>query len=175
MGAKSRSKGRKFEQDVARFLRDWLGPTWTVARNQTDRQRGQLADCAGEFTIERATPSRLGGFNRFPFAIECKAGEAFDEGQLWREPVCGPIVKWWAQAWRQASAVGRRPMLICKRNLGEVLCAVRPRDVNVPPGPSMSILVSGAGVVVFPIASLTRCHVDLEQFAREHPAPPSRS
>lgn len=119
----SRSKGRGFEQQIARDLRAWLGSDWTVTRNQTDRQGGQVKGAAGEFTIDGPFP--------FPFAIECKAHEAFEYSQLWTAPVVGPLPKFWAQANRQANPVCRRPMLIVKRNLGAVLVVLRPSDALV--------------------------------------------
>jgi len=96
----SRSKGRAFEQSIAKTLRAWLGPDWTVTRNQTDRQGGQVKDSAGEFTIDGPFP--------FPFAIECKAVEAFEYSQLWEAPVVGPMPKFWAQAVRQGGEGGSR-------------------------------------------------------------------
>lgn len=122
MGRQPRAAGRRFEQRVARDLREALGPAWTVTRNQTDRQKGQTG-CAGEFTID--------GPVAFPFAIECKDGHGFKLGQLWADPVPGPLATtpskegFWAQAVRQAESVGKRPMLIF-REAGSrvVLCAV---------------------------------------------------
>ena len=90
----SRSKGRGFEQQIARDLRAWLGDGWTVTRAQTDRQGGQVASVAGEFQID--------GPWEFPFAIECKAHEAFEYSQLWTSPIVGPLPKFWSQAVRQA-------------------------------------------------------------------------
>ncbi len=114
----ARTKGSAFERKIATMLREWLGPQWIVMRNQTDRQKGQVDDQGGEFTI-----THLDKTTRFPWAIECKAVEAFDHSQLWDAPIGGPLPKFWAQAVRQAEIVARRPLLIFKRNFCEILVA----------------------------------------------------
>lgn len=148
-GTNGRTKGADFERDIAKDLRTWLGDAWTVLRTQTDRQRGQTGH-AGEFTIQRAADLAV-----FPFAIECKAHKAFDEGQLWRVPVVGPLPKFWAQAVRQAKMVSSKPLLIVKRNLGPVLVVVRPGDAatllgeNHWPKPSMQVVIEGEDLKVY--------------------------
>lgn len=124
MPVNSRNKGRSFEQAVASDLREALGAEWIVMRNQTDRQRGQVG-AAGEFSIQRLD---VASGPRFPWCIECKAYGDWHEGQLWREPVVGHVVRWWEQASRQAASIQAAPMLICKRNRGEVLVIVRQAD-----------------------------------------------
>lgn len=117
-GVNGRTKGATFERDIARDLRAWLGEGWDVSRTPTDRQRAQdRSGHAGEFTI---VPPEGGG-QIFPWAIECKNSAAFDLRQLWRTPIDGPLPGWWAQAVRQAEAVGRRPLLIVKVARGETL------------------------------------------------------
>ena len=113
-GKKSRNKGANFERAVATKLREWLGDEWTVSRNPTDRQKGKTG--AGEFEV-------VGPF-RFPFAIECKARESFDYGQLLRVPATGPFISFWGQAKDQAGAAEKAPLLIFKRNNGPVLAAM---------------------------------------------------
>lgn len=115
MGAHSRNKGRKFEQDVARDLREWLGEDWSVKRLRTDEQRGE--DHAGEFAVR--------GPHRFPFAVECKAHRAFDVRQLWKVPVTGSFPAWWEQADRQAACSSRTPLLVISPHLGENLAVMR--------------------------------------------------
>jgi len=112
-----RAKGRAFEQQIARDLRRQLGTGWVVERNQTDRQRGE-SGTAGEFSIVRREGSTGAPFK---WCIECKAHKTFSEGQLWRTPVPGLIQEWWAQACRQAQAVGLAPLLIVRRTRGEIL------------------------------------------------------
>jgi len=139
----SRSKGKSFEQAIARDLRAWLGDGWTVTRAQTDRQGGQVAGVAGEFQID--------GPWEFPFAIECKAHESFEYSQLWTSPIVGPLPKFWAQAVRQADKVGRRPMLLLKRNLGAVLVVLRPTDAGsllVKPRVTLACFLGGERVAV---------------------------
>lgn len=148
-GTNGRTKGADFERDIAKDLRTWLGDEWTVLRTQTDRQRGQTGH-AGEFTIERKDGAR------FPFAIECKAHKTFDEGQLWRVPVVGPLPKFWAQAVRQAELVDGRPLLIVKRNLGPVLVVLRPGDAAALlgeknwPKPNMQLMIGDECLKVYP-------------------------
>jgi len=130
MSVNSRTKGKTFEQAIARDLRAWLGDGWLVERNQTDRQRGAGASgTAGEFSIMR---SDVASGPPFAWCVECKRHESFDEGHLWRSPVVGPLPAWWAQATRQAAAVGRKPLLVVKRNHGETLALVRPDDWKRP-------------------------------------------
>lgn len=123
-----RAKGAAFERRIANDLRTWLSPEatgqiWTVMRAQTDRQRGQDPDHAGEFVIECPTDRR----QRFPWSIECKSEKAWHEAQLWSTPVTGPITStekrrgYWQQTVEQASSVGLAPVLIVKRNHGPVL------------------------------------------------------
>ena len=113
-GKKSRNKGANFERAIATRLRQWLGDDWTVKRNPTDRQKGKAG--AGEFEI-------VGPFS-FPFAIECKAHESFDYGQLFRVPVTGPFGGFWQQAKDQAEAAEKRPLLFLKRNNGPILVGI---------------------------------------------------
>lgn len=117
-GVNGRTKGATFERDIARDLRAWLGAGWDVSRTPTDRQRAQdRSGHAGEFTI--VPPD--GSWFRFRWAIECKNSAAFDLRQLWRKPIDGPLPGWWAQAVKQAEAVGRSPLLIVKVARGETL------------------------------------------------------
>ena len=113
-GKKSRNKGANFERAIAARLRQWLGDDWTVKRNPTDRQKGKAG--AGEFEIVGPFP--------FPFAIECKAHESFDYGQLFRTPVTGPFEGFWEQAKAQADAAEKLPLLLLKRNNGPILVAM---------------------------------------------------
>lgn len=130
MSVNSRTKGRAFEQAIARDLRAMLGDEWIVERNQTDRQRGAGASgTAGEFSIARRDLASGPGFS---WCIECKAYKGWDEGQLWRSPVVGPLPDWWAQAKRQAASVGLRPLLVAKRDRGEALAFVRGDDWRAP-------------------------------------------
>jgi hypothetical protein len=138
----SRTKGKSFEQDIARDLRAWLGDDWTVERNQTDRQAGDTGT-AGEFNIRHRT-----GAAGFPWCIECKAYADWDEGQLWRVPVVGPVPRFWKQAVRQAAAVGLRPLLIAKRNRGEVLVFRCAEEGAHRESPQMAIVLDGETVLV---------------------------
>jgi hypothetical protein len=140
----SRTKGREFEQSIARDLREQLGEGWVVQRNQTDRQRGATGT-AGEFSILPVDPSKG---EAFAWCVECKAYKAWDEGQLWRSPIVGPLPGWWAQARRQASAVGLAPVLIAKRDRGEVLAFVRALDWAAPASPPWLSLNIGADFVL---------------------------
>ena len=119
-GKKSRNKGANFERAIATRLRQWLGEDWEVKRNPTDRQNGKAG--AGEFEIV--------GPHQFPYAIECKAHESFDYGQLFRNPVTGPFLGFWEQAVEQAASAEKDPMLILKRNSGPVLVALKPGAVT---------------------------------------------
>lgn len=131
MSVNSRTKGKAFEQAIARDLRAWLGEDWLVERNQTDRQRGATGT-AGEFSVMRREPASGPAFS---WCLECKAHASWDEGQLWRSPVVGPLPGWWEQARRQAAAVGKRPVLVAKRDRGEVLAFVRASDWDRPVAP----------------------------------------
>lgn len=142
MPINSRSKGKSFEQDIARDLRAWLGDGWTVERNPTDRQRGATGT-AGEFAIKGPA-----GASPFPWCIECKARDSWDEGQLWRVPVAGQVREYWRQAVRQAAAVGLRPLLVAKRNRGEVLVFRRAEAGSNPECPQMVIELEGEAVLV---------------------------
>lgn len=140
MSVNSRSKGRSFEQAIARDLRAWLGEAWTVERNPTDRQRGATG-LAGEFSIRRKDGAP------FVYCIECKAYASWNEGQLWRVPVVGKLPDFWSQAVRQARAVGLEPLLIVKRDRGEVL-AIRWAHRRPAAPPLMLIDLEGDSVVV---------------------------
>lgn len=126
MPVNSRAKGARFERAIANDLRVWLGEDWVVSRNPTDRQCGQDGENAGEFAIR--------GPHVFPFIVECKTGGGFDERQLFRDPVNGPLEAFWEQACRQADAAYvrqelgrpyRQPLLIARRSRGEVLAFMR--------------------------------------------------
>lgn len=148
----SRAKGRSFEQRIATDLREWLGPAWTVARNQTDRQGGQVSGSAGEFTVEHQALT-------CPFVIECKAHESFDYGHLLDPVLPGPFRRFWAQAQRQADKSGNgRPLLILKRNRGPILAALDWMDKDLlfdgarPPAPLLRVDVEAGAVLVLPWA-----------------------
>jgi len=147
IGRKSRNKGANFERAIARLLRDWLGDEWEVKRNPTDRQNGKAG--AGEFEIV--------GPYEFPFAIECKAHESFDYGQLFRVPATGPFCSFWKQAQCQADSAGKIPMLILKKNNGPVLCAMDMASVMslVPRPERMSFMsIEEPRCIVFPLSVL---------------------
>ena len=150
MPINSRTKGKSFEQEVARDLRAWLGDGWTVERNQTDRQRGATGT-AGEFSIKAPA-----GAEPFPWCIECKARADWNEGQLWRVPVAGQVREYWRQAVRQAAAVGLRPLLIAKRDRGEVLVFRRAEEGAHRESPQMAIELDGETVFVSRWADFVR-------------------
>jgi hypothetical protein len=57
MPVNGRRKGAAFERKIAGMLRLWLlpdatGELWSVMRAQTDRQKGQDPEHAGEFVIQ---------------------------------------------------------------------------------------------------------------------------
>lgn len=110
-----RSKGRAFEQAIARDLREMLGDEYAVKRLRTDEQQG--VDHAGEFAIT--------GPVRFPFAVECKTHKAFSVVQLWKSPTVGPLPGWWGQSVSQAICCGRLPLLAVRVPHGPVLCVMR--------------------------------------------------
>ena len=149
----SRAKGRGFEQRIATDLRAWLGPAWTVARNQTDRQGGQVKGSAGEFTIEHPTLV-------CPFVVECKAHESFDYGHLLDPDIPGPFRRFWAQACRQAEKTPNgRPLLVLKRNRGPVLVCFDLHDGPLLfdfrlPAPHMRVEVDDGSIQVLPWASV---------------------
>ena len=149
----SRSKGRAFEQTIARDLRTWLGPDWAISRNMPDRQRGQVAGSAGEFTIEHPTLV-------CPFVIECKAHESFDYAHLFDAKLPGPFPRFWAQACRQAEKTANgRPLLVLKRNRGPVLVALDFGDVSLLfetriPAPVIRVELDLGTVFVLPWASV---------------------
>ena len=141
----SRAKGATFERNIATALRTNLGPDWTITRAGTDRQRGQAKDGhAGEYVIT--------GPWRFPFAIECKKVEAFDEVHLWRDEMPMATLKLWRQAVRQASNASLAPMLVVRRNHGEILTFMRSHDAAAVcrgfPEPCMHIRLDGDAVTV---------------------------
>jgi hypothetical protein len=112
---KGNAAGKRFERRIANELREivaHLPGEWKVARNQTDRQKGQVADGAGEFTVEGPRP--------FPWAFELKDGSKFAVEQLFARPIPTPLAStpkregFWAQAARQAACVGRFPILIVR-------------------------------------------------------------
>jgi len=125
MSINSRAKGARFERQIAKDLRSWLGEEFTVSRLRTDEQRGQSGD-AGEF--------RITGPWAFPLCIECKTAKSWKEAHLWQMPIPGPLAVtkgknsgWWLQACSQAITVSKRPLLIVTRPLGPTLAILRPQ------------------------------------------------
>jgi len=107
--------GKRVERRIASELREIVASLpgeWKVARNQTDRQKGQVADGSGEYTIE--------GPRRFPWTFELKDGSGFRLQHLLTDPVPSPLAStakregFWAQAARQAQVVDRFPILIVR-------------------------------------------------------------
>lgn len=112
---KGSAAGKRFERRIASELREIVASLpgeWKVARNQTDRQKGQVADGAGEFHIE--------GPRAFPWSFELKDGSGFSRDHLFADPIPSPLAStprregFWAQARRQAACVGRFPILIVR-------------------------------------------------------------
>lgn len=146
-GRTSRNKGANFERSIAKRLRSWLGDDWEISRNPTDRQKGKTG--AGEFEIV--------GPHIFPFAIECKAHESFDYGQLFRTPITGPFRGFWKQARDQAEAADKMPMLILKKNNGPTLCVLETEAVlmMIPKPARISFLaLNEPRCAVFPLDDL---------------------
>ena len=104
MGKASRDKGARFERQIARDVRDWLGFDWTVQRNPGDRQKGEGGQ-AGDLVIS--------GPFAFPFCIEAK------HYALWRPDILlhdgsALLLSFWRQASAQAESVGLVPLLLVK-------------------------------------------------------------
>ena len=143
IGRGSREKGRAWEQEVARRLRDWLGPEWTVSRVPTERQRGQVV-------AEEAGDLHVSGPHPWPFAIECKATESWDHAMLFSSPVAERFAVYWRQAREQAGE--RIPLLFAKRNRAEPVVLL-PADAaqTLPRLPAvMRIDLCGESVAVIP-------------------------
>lgn len=112
---KGNAAGKRFERRVASELREivaGLPGEWKVSRNQTDRQKGQVGDGSGEYTIEGPQP--------FPWTFELKDGSGFRIQHLFTDPVPSPLAStrksegFWAQARRQAAVVDRQPILVVR-------------------------------------------------------------
>lgn len=112
---KGNAAGKRFERRIASELREIVASLpgeWKVARNQTDRQKGQVAEGAGEYTIE--------GPVKFPWTFELKDGSGFSRDHFFADPIPSPLAStrkregFWAQARRQAMCVGRFPILIVR-------------------------------------------------------------
>jgi hypothetical protein len=114
---KPRDKGIRGEQEVCGILRRCLPDDWTVTRFGTGESGHDV----------RVTPS----VGRWPWALEVKFYGGFDVGQVLRGSALW--ASWWAQAVRQAEAVGRRPMLITRGNR-------RPWWVWVHHGPTLDAM-----------------------------------
>lgn len=114
----SRRIGAAFERSIAIDLRKWL-PDHIITRNRPDNQCGQDGVNAGEFSI---VPD-------VKLAIECKRSTAFDERQLFKRPITGPLERFWQQACAQAECLApdiyRHPMLIVRRPRGVTLVFLR--------------------------------------------------
>lgn len=107
--------GKRFERRIAGELREIVASLpgeWRVSRNQTDRQKGQVGDGCGEYTIEGPQP--------FPWTFELKDGSGFRLQHLLTEPIPTPLSStpkregFWAQARRQAGIFRRFPILIVR-------------------------------------------------------------
>ena len=136
----SRTKGHTLERRICADLRRWLGDEWTVQRNLDDDQTGSRG---------RAGDVLVSGPHPWPFAIECKAGYGLRSSHLWKGT--GPLGEQWAQACRQATAVGLLPMLITKpAEHGSPLLAVLPYWVRHHLGlsqPTMRLRLLGQRVI----------------------------
>lgn len=172
--------GKRFERRVANELREivaQLDGEWKVSRNQTDRQKGQVADGAGEFTIEGPRP--------WPWCFELKDGSGFKLEHLLTHPCPTPLAStprregFWAQAARQAATVGRRPVLIV-REAGDhhrEFVLLRPLDRiqltfgnrNTPV--LLTVTVDGEPLDVLFWYVLRRAHAD-RWLDRQLPSPP---
>jgi len=154
-GRKARQNGRAFEQAIARDLRAWLGPEWSVVRNPPDVQGGKDGR-AGEFNATwvgsphclhcdavipldakwpwMGTCSREAGHQRsvdfmeqeHPICYELKRVAAFKTDQLWKHGVSAAFRGFWSQAVEQAEAVGKHPWLVLREPpRGPVLLVMR--------------------------------------------------
>ena len=112
-GRKARQNGAAFERQIARDLREWLGPEWAVARLKTSYQ----AEAGGEFEIAWHAPphdDRTPAVPVFPVALELKRDASFRTDQLWKPRVSAAFRGFWSQAVEQAEAVGKRPWLVLR-------------------------------------------------------------
>jgi len=141
----SRAKGARLERAIANDLRRWLavecpeclgggvsiglcpscdGKGYTsdyeVTRNETSYQAGKDGR-AGEFNITGPRPH--------PICWEVKSAGGFDERQLFRDPITGPLPAFWEQATTQAGSLAPErwvhPVLVCKRTRGVTLAFMR--------------------------------------------------
>ena len=116
-GKRAKSKGRKFENEIANLFTYWAGSTFRRVPLSGGWQSSSVA--AGDIFLVaeyEATNDLNVPRVRFPFSVECKKQERWDFAQLFRDSEKCPLRRFWKQATNDAKKIKKLPIMIFTRN-----------------------------------------------------------
>lgn len=142
----AREKGKVAEREVAALLAEWWAPLEPGCSFLRTPMSGgwQAPAVRAEF---RACGDIMTTAKRFPWCVEVKRRE----GWAWGPLLAGrpsPVLKWWAQASRDATAAGLGTMLWFRHNNESWWVMLRAEELLVSLIPQRYVIFLGAGEVL---------------------------
>jgi hypothetical protein len=130
-GRKSKTKGRSFEQEVAKLFTDWAGSKFRRVPLSGGWQSSGVVTgdifLVAEYEVASISDApRV----RFPFSVECKKQEGWDFAQLFRDSEKCPLRLFWVQAASDADKIKKLPVMIFSRNYLPIFIMIGTKTVN---------------------------------------------
>ena len=127
LGRKSKSKGSRFELEIAKVLDDWfyaeekakIGLERVLRRTPLSGGWCKTGDIQIDPRVEKEA-----GLPPYPFHTELKKREGWNLEQILLNEKCPIIHEWWKQCTDEARE-GAIPLLIFARNMVDPLCLLR--------------------------------------------------
>jgi len=111
MSSPAKSKGNKFERDMAKVLSEWWGEEF----RRTPLSGGWGEACTTGDIVSVSPKST------FPFSVECKRNEAFKFNTFFQDNNTALFNSWWKQCCLDAKKAKKLPLLLTKINRNEPL------------------------------------------------------
>jgi len=128
-GKRAKSKGRGFENEVAKLLTDWSG-----YKHQRVPQSGgwDKQVVSGDVFCQAEYASAPGPRESIfvPLSWECKKQEGWDFAQLFNDSEKCPLRVWWNQASTDAKGIKKLPALIFTRNYLPIFIMISTHTAN---------------------------------------------
>lgn len=107
----SRTKGNRFERDVAKYMQEWTGYEFGRVPSSGGLRWKKTDNITGDITCTDTKHAR-----RFPFSIECKFYNELKFEHLLLGNKSGKIVSFWEQCKADGVRANKVPMLVMRYN-----------------------------------------------------------
>ena len=104
-GKNAKSRGSKWERDVAKILGDWWGKEFNRTPASGSLHWGEQFNVSGDVVTTKEA--------KFPFNVECKAHQGWTIDNLIRSN--GEFPSWWEQSKHDADEAHKVPCIIYRR------------------------------------------------------------